>query len=485
MINTKIFRRHYAITAFTISVFMFLGFQASHLLMRLSIEHLGPQPPVFFAKLVDDIDAKDHVRALKHIESLDAEYAPFHLAILDASGRNVSDSAPGLAENWDKIKKPVQPYGYERLEPNGEGPPGPGGPGGHPEEGVIRLLGEPAQYLYVSPRPHPGPSLLFFLATFGSLVVSILLGVGFSLYLLFRSMRERMESADFVIAELQRGNLKARFPIKRLDEMGLAMTRFNKMAEEIERLVERLRSVEKSRMALLQELAHDLRTPVASLKNLLATVDKKGDSMDKELRAELMALSRKEVEYFERLVEDLLVLARVSEPGYHADRAPTALATLLEDEAQAVSNRYEAQGKRLRLQLEEGDRSGEVSGDPHLLRRMFRNALDNAFSFARSEVSVSIESKTAGELEVVIRDDGPGMPADVLKTFGERRVSRKVETSQDNRLSVGLGSVIMKTVAEIHRGKLVASNRVDGSGKILGADVRLTIPCRPAQSLKV
>ena len=98
-----------------------------------------------------------------------------------------------------------------------------------------------------------------------TMVVTVLVGIGFALFLIFRSLREHVETADRVISELQRGNLKARFPIKKNDEIGRAMERFNQMADQIEQLVERLRSAEASRNFLLQELTHDLRTPVGCI----------------------------------------------------------------------------------------------------------------------------------------------------------------------------------------------------------------------------
>ena len=177
------------------------------------------------------------------------------------------------------------------------------------------------------------------------------------MFILFRSLRESVVLADSVLADLQGGNLKARFPVRSKDEIGRVMSRFNRMADEIERLVEQIRGVEKSRMALLQELAHDLRTPVASLKNLLETLDayqlseaKKSGEKD-PVGVELVTLAIKEVEYFERLVEDLLVLAQVSEPRYRSGKDQVLFNELLEDEADGVGAAHESRSKSRFLRL--------------------------------------------------------------------------------------------------------------------------------------
>ncbi|MDR3606786.1 MAG: ATP-binding protein [Oligoflexia bacterium] len=483
MIQTKLFRRHYAITAVVVVAFIGIGFIASNFIMRLAASRqafgIGPGPQIFFAKLVDQTAAQsgnDRVRALKQVENLADRGLPFRFHLLSQDGKNLSDPDPiGLA--WQEIKKPESAYEVTQVgaSPEQKGPPG------TPvfQDSLIRLPGSPAEYLYIShidKDMRPLPPLPFFLATVGLLILSVLLGIGFALFLLFRSMTEKMALADNVIAELQSGNLKARFPIHRMDELGQAMLRFNKMADEIERLVDRLHSVEHSRVSLLQDLAHDLRTPIASLKNLLATIGKKTQEADQKIREELLFLSRKEVEYFERLVEDLLMLAQMSEPSYHGDRKLVSLAQILDEESESVFSRRNVDGKTVELKNDLRSDRFEITGDAHLMRRLFRNALDNALSFAKSKVTIEFLAPSSEEITVLIQDDGPGFSADALKGFGERRVSRAVERSNDGRLSVGLGSVIMRTVAEIHRGKLTAKNRTTPSGEVLGAEIRISIP---------
>ncbi len=494
MIQTKLFQRHYAITAIVILFFILLGFLISNAVMRFVMTHQafpgGPGPDAFFARLIDEINPGNRVQALQHIEQMSNHSFPFRFSILDAGGKNLSNEK-NLMLSWSEIKKPTAPYQFEAMKTENPND----GPLGHPliPDGLIRFSGEPAQYLYVSHNspaglPH-GPSPAgFFFATFGSLILSILTGVGFALALLFRSMRAKMALADSVISDLKSGNLKARFPIGRMDELGQAMSRFNKMADEIERLVERLRAVEKSRMVLLQDLTHDLRTPVASLKNLLSTIEKKGATEDQAIRSELLSLAQREVDYFEKLVEDLLVLAQVIEPRYQSNQNLVSLLEIVEDESESVSaqsstaesldsdSKNAKEPKRIKVETSISPSDCQVAGDVHLLRRLFRNAFENAYSFAKSEVIVSIGSANSSELKILIQDDGPGLSATAIKGFGERKSTRSLERSNGNRISIGLGSVIMKTVADIHGGSMNARNRCGPSGEVIGAEIQITLP---------
>ena len=431
MIRTKLFRRHFAITVIVVLSFVVIGFVVSNLVMKAAMNHrpsgFGGDPAPFFARLIDDAAARtggDRVSALKHIELMGLREEPFRLHILSQEGKNLSDQE-AIPLSWSEIRKPEASYesvvvsGSEEQKRHFPGPP-------MFPDSLIRLSGSPAQFLYVSKpdlRDWHGPSpALFLIGTIGLLILSLFFGIGFALFLLFRSMQEKMALVDNVIAELQAGNLKVRFPVGRMDELGQAMLRFNRMADEIERLVERLRTVEKSRISLLQDLAHDLRTPIASLKNLLATIEKKRQSDDQEIRAELLLLSRKEVEYFERLVEDLLVLAQMSEPRYQGDQSRISIVEILEEESEGVFARVEADGKSVELQ---GDLKSEalVMGDAHLLRRLIRNGLENAYSFAKSKVTIKVvdalASSTTKAMTVTVQPAPPPLEQlGVLTTNG-------------------------------------------------------------------
>jgi signal transduction histidine kinase len=309
-----------------------------------------------------------------------------------------------------------------------------------------------------------------------SSVLSILLGAWCALLILFRSLRKNLDKVDAVMGELHRGNLKARIPVDRDDEIGRAMVRFNRMTDEIERLVEHLRGVEKSRMTLLQELAHDLRTPVASLRNLVEIVQKKDAKLDGPLRAELLDLAAKEIDYFGRLVEDLLVLAQIDEPNYKPVSEQVRLEEVVEEAAEAVDGQFALPEHVIKLTKTLPSSPTHIQGDVHLLRRMFRNALVNAYTHAWSEVSLTLEVTEKDEAVIRIEDDGPGFTQALLADFGERRMGRTLARDKDGILRAGLGALILKKIALVHQGSVQVTNRPSQDGKPGGACVEITLP---------
>lgn len=473
MLKTKLFRQHYFITALILVLFLALGIAMHFVVMRVLAPFPTMNPPILFAKLIDQIDRKDRIAALKQVVKLNHDSGPpISLSLIDEQGNVLYPANEHLSFDWKSIAPPR--LAYEFVNAGREAQRGP-----IPRQVLIRLDGDPIQYLMVTIKPPGPPPTLGLIAALGSIVLSVLLGVGVALLALFRSLQKKAQLADSVIAELQRGNLKARFPIKRMDEIGQAMSKFNTMADEIERLVEQVKTAEKSRITLLQELAHDLRTPIASLKNLIDTLQGKDEKIAQSTREELLALAQSEINYFERLVEDLLTLAQVSEPHYRADRKSVKINELLDDEAETIAAQYGSTSKTIKLEKVIPDRSTEIVGDVQLLRRMIRNALTNAFSFANSKVTVSLGNEKAdgrGFILMRIEDDGPGMSTDAIASFGERRQTRVLDNGKGGRVSVGLGSVIMKTVARIHRGEVAPSNRTGASGHIEGATIEILLP---------
>ena len=512
MIKNKILHQYFLLASAVIILFIFLGFSISRFVaesFRPDRQQMPtPLPPIFIAKTIDHLNYPNKIEALKALDSWhgDDQFRP-HFVLLNSDYEVVytkSEVSHDQLPPHEILKNLVKDYDYafygeEDRPPMSGGPPpggGPGlgpmplGPGGPPPSGgpigfrkvVIRLNGPVPFYVVMIP-PHairpflqqPGGGMMRWipLLGIGSLVFSLLIGVGVTLLLIYLSVRKKVSDADHVISELQKGNLKARFQIDRNDEFGQAMLRFNQMADEIEQLVTHLKDVEITRTKLLQELAHDLRTPIASLKTLLETLETNNDRLDAKTKSELLSLSNKEIDYFARLVEDLLVLSQVAEVKYH-QQTSVDISQILQEEIDDISLRYKAINPHLQIQEFISSEPLLIAGDHILIRRMLRNALENSASFAKTQLIVTLEKKK--NIEIILLDNGPGFKAEVLDHFGERRYSRQTITQdkKTSRLSVGLGSVIMKKICEIHGGKVSASNRINEAGIILGAEVRFT-----------
>jgi hypothetical protein len=331
-------------------------------------------------------------------------------------------------------------------------------------EHTVRTLPDGSQ-LITTVRPGPLTRTTVTVTLFALIVASFLTAI-MSVFLLYARFRDKADVAKSILTRMRQGDLKARFPSSRWEDFGQLPALFNEMATDIESLVDQLRQKERVRMELLQELAHDLRTPVSSLRNLVETL-RFGAALEIKDREELMDLAYQESEYLTRLVEDLLFLALVLEPKYKPESAMVDLRELVGSKIPAV----EASHAQVEVNFPDGPRCW-VTGNPQQLRRLIRNALENASSFARSRVDVQLEDRGA-DLRLVIRDDGPGFSPEALQNFGRKRGTRYQTQNSRDRLSVGLGSVIMNAIVSSHGGSLTAENDTATGGQIKGS--RLTI----------
>lgn len=319
--------------------------------------------------------------------------------------------------------------------------------------------------VYISPfdkrmrphgRPPEGAFFILALVLFGSIAV----GIALSLFTLTFYLRRRANQIAEVMEQLKSGDLKARFQINQMDEAGLLMVKFNEMAAEIERLVTNIKEAESARTELLQELAHDLRTPVASMKNFLETLFYHDEKLTNEKRKNLLSLASNEVNYFEKLVEDLLFLSGVRELPV-SKRKLVSLKNLVQMELDILDN------PTITTELIANE-DYEVFGDEHLLRRLVKNALTNAIRHAQTRVVVTIK-KEESNTTLSILDDGKGLESSELATFGDKKFSRKFSSEKDH-ISIGLGAVIMKKIITLHEGVMEMKNKTPG------AEITFTIP---------
>lgn len=304
---------------------------------------------------------------------------------------------------------------------------------------------------------------LIFLVVTGSFIISVL----FSLWYL----KSKSAEARRIIGQLERGDLKARFAINKMDQFGGLMNDFNRMAGEIEDLVHRVRKTEQTRKNLLQELAHDIRTPLTSLSSSFEALQMSSGKISEKDEKQLFEIGSAEIEYLKHLFENMMVISTLEEPGYVGDFQEIDIASLLDQEIQA----RKGMDGRVQLQGEIPSSPVLVKGDSLQIHRLVRNLIDNGLRHAKTGVQISLRVQD-GKAWLLVQDDGSGFSSEDLKSFGHRRSRRQVQLDQGMRISLGLGSVIANAIVGNHGGKMEARNRVGPEGDSGGAEISVWLP---------
>jgi signal transduction histidine kinase len=232
-------------------------------------------------------------------------------------------------------------------------------------------------------------------------------------------------------------------------------------------MLARLDSAQRRQRSLVSDTAHELRSPIASIRAQLEVAldhpaQQDWNQTGRDVLADTLRLSR--------LAEDLLVLARLDEyqPRTGAGR-PVDLAVLITEEAERST------GGRVPVTARATGRC-VVTGEVEALRRLLRNLIENALRYAKSGVEVSAR-REAGDAVLTVSDDGPGIPAADRERAFDRFVRLDDARSRDETGTggAGLGLAIVRAIARTHGGSAHLEDATPG----LRAVVRL--PAAPDQ----
>jgi two-component system sensor histidine kinase CpxA len=311
----------------------------------------------------------------------------------------------------------------------------------------------PGPRVFIGPRGVPGTGLLIGIITSG-LVCYFL-----SWYLTKPIVRLRTATR-----QLAAGDLTARIgaPVgKRRDEVAGLMRDFDAMAERIETLL-------KAQSRLLNDISHELRSPLARLNVALGLARQRADleSSDMLDRIELEAARLNE------LIGRILTLARLEDGEQLVPQTPVPLDELIVSVSEDAE--FEAQARHCHVNTKIPDGSWQVRGNGSLLHSAIENVVRNAIRYTQEGTSVEIELKSetrpgVSEAVVCVSDSGPGVPEDALGKLFEPFY--RLDDAR-GRLTggVGLGLAITERAVRFHGGKVSAFNR-DGGG--LMVEIRL------------
>ncbi|MGH9058964.1 MAG: sensor histidine kinase [Acidimicrobiales bacterium] len=234
-----------------------------------------------------------------------------------------------------------------------------------------------------------------------------------------------------------------------------------RLARTMNQMLDRLESSATAQRQFVADASHELRSPLAALQATLeVAIAHPNDSAWPAVAADALD----EVRGLHRLVEDLLVLARTEQ----AAQAPRTEAVDL-DEIILRESRRRATDRSISWDLHQVS-GGRVPGDPDQLARVVRNLMDNAQRHATSRVTIQL-STTSDAVELVVADDGPGIPAEDRQRIFERFARLDEARSQDDG-GTGLGLAIAKEMVAAHTGTI---DVVDSS---VGARFAIRLPPR-------
>jgi two-component system, OmpR family, sensor histidine kinase BaeS len=292
-------------------------------------------------------------------------------------------------------------------------------------------------------------------------MVASLLAAGLVSWFLVRRVARPVEELALAAQTVAGGTYTVEVPTQPFaSELEALSTSFSHMAD-------RLAETETSRTRLLADLAHELRTPLATLEAYIDGLED-GVVAPSEESYETM---RGQVSRLRRLATDLRESAAADEHALHLPPVVLDAAAAAADAVAAATPRYRAKG--VELTLAPGATGILVSADAERLGQALSNLLDNALRHTPSGGHVGV-AVTAARSEAVIKvtDDGDGIPPDQLGSIFDRfhRVDQ-ARASSDGSGS-GLGLTIARAIIADHGGTLTASSPGPGEG----AAFTLTLP---------
>ena len=218
------------------------------------------------------------------------------------------------------------------------------------------------------------------------------------------------------------------------------------------------------------DLAHEIRNPLASLKSASELLDK---TTGKDESEKLLKIINHDVERIERLITDYSQMlkdeASLSREKMSKINLIEIISNVVEDFKQDLNN----QNKSIQIKIKEkiSSKNGKyILGIENRIEQVIANLLDNSISFSQDnqKIEISVE-ETTKNLVMKIKDEGPGFsetsPQKIFKRFYSNRPKSFGKHS-------GLGLNIVKNIVELHKGTIAASNRLNTKG----AQVEVLLP---------
>ncbi|HEV8211778.1 MAG TPA: HAMP domain-containing sensor histidine kinase [Vicinamibacterales bacterium] len=388
------------------------------------------------------------------------------LGMARAAIQRWTDHPPGRrGERFEgpRLERPLFPGSPDGVDGPGRGGPPPGTPFGGGERfarpAPIIAGGRLAGVVVVPPQA-PFGFLLGRFAPMLALVAAGVLIVGAVLTsaMIFGPARRRLRALETAARQLGSGDLTARAPDRGGDEIAAVASAFNAMAGDLSARAEALAASDRVRRQLLADVSHELTTPVTAMRGYLETLTMPELALDEATRARYLTIISDETNRLERLIGELLDLARLDGGGGSLQTARVPVADLFDRVAARHERALQSAGVTLQTTVDPAAR--DVNGDRDRLEQALQNLAANAIRYAPRGSVLRLSSRAAaGAVVLSVEDAGAdGIAAEHLPHIFDRFY--KADASRAGvKGGSGLGLSIVKAIVERHGGTISVASR--------------------------
>jgi two-component system sensor histidine kinase CpxA len=309
----------------------------------------------------------------------------------------------------------------------------------HRVNGDFLIVKESAdgKYFLVLDAPPPVPS-----SRFVPYFVLLTVAIAFLGWLLSIGIVSPLHRVATTVEHFGKGNLKVRVRSQRGDDIGDLARSFDSMADRIETLLTAERR-------LLQDVSHELRSPLARL-SFAAELMKGAADPD-----EALDRMRREVVRLSQLIDNLLEVTRLEGDPSSREMQRFPFASLMQEVLRDCAFEAESRGIGITHQIAV---TKDMEGNPELIRRAIENVLRNAIHYAPENSSIHAEAKQEVHgIVVTVSDAGAGVPEELLARIFDPFV-RADESRDSSSGGVGLGLAIARRAVLLHHGTISAHN---------------------------